>query len=170
MTISPSRQILLNAFTALKPALHAYARARVSDAADADDILQEVAARILGGQLPEKIENNSAFLFSMASNLLKDLYRRRSRRESGKELPIYDLDIADEKATPEETLEARARLARLSAALAGLPEDARRVFQLHRIDGLTLRETSERSGLSVARVRKLLERSIAQLARRVWSD
>ncbi len=170
MTQSPSRQALLDAFVALTPALRAYARARLGDPSEVDDVVQEVASRILSSQLPEKIENKSAFLFSVTSNLLKDHYRRRSRRRHEQELSIYDIEIADDRASPEDVLEARARLARLAAGLAGLPADARAVFQLHRLDGLTLQETSERAGLSVARVRKLLERAIAQLARRVWSD
>ena len=167
---SDIRQELLDRLTSLKPALRAYIRPRVRNEADLEDILQTVAIRVLSGNLPEKIANKGAFLFSVASNLLRDQYRRDAVRHVEGHLPIYDLELADDAIGPEQSLDGRQRLERLEDAVNGLDPETRSVMLLHRFEGLTLQETSERTGLTTARVRKLLARGLAVMSRRVWSD
>jgi RNA polymerase sigma factor (sigma-70 family) len=56
------------------------------------------------------------------------------------------------------------------AALNTLPGREREVFVLHRVEGQTLLQVTERTGLSLAQVRKLVEQAMARLARKVWKD
>ena len=161
------RKDLLDALEALRPALRAFARARVSEAALAEDVLQDVAIRILSAELPEKIENKSAYLFSVTSNLLRDLRRRAVRQNTENHLPIYDLELADPAPSPEHALGDRMDLEQAHRAIRALPEEMRRVFMLYRFENLTLEETAARANLTVPRVRKLLAKAIALIARRV---
>lgn len=169
-TDEAQRRELMAVMRSLEPALRAFLRTRLPDGLDPDDVLQDLAVRVISARLPEKIENRSAFLFSAASNLLTDLYRQRGSRKSEHHVPIYDLDLKDPSAGPEELWDSRLRLDRAQRAVLQLPDDQRRIFELYRGEGLTLQQTADETGLTVPRVRKLLATAIATLARRVWSD
>lgn len=57
--------------TAYRPALVSYFARRIGTMAEAEDLTQEVFMRLAGANL-ESIEKPEAYLFSIASNLLRD--------------------------------------------------------------------------------------------------
>ena len=65
-------------------------------------------------------------------------------RESLSELLRH---VASGKVAPDEAVERGQLRATLAAAIAELPEDARRTIELREIDGLTYREISEALGI-----------------------
>lgn len=146
--------------------------ARTGDLAEAEDILQEVWMRA-GAQPPASVEHWRAYLFRTANNLVIDRIRARRRREarerhwsdhvhgpnSGTEEAI---DPAD---TAEMAIEARDEARRLAMAITGLPEGARRAFELHKIDGLSHAEVAARLGISRSGVEKHIAVAMKHLRR-----
>lgn len=160
---------LMSAFLELRPALRAYIVKRVRTPQDAEDLLQDMASKVLTAP-DNSIANQQAYLFSVASNLLKDWRRRHVLRDGVEQIAIYDFDFADDAALPSTVLDGRQRLGRLQRGLRRLPPDMRQAFVLNRIQGLTLAATAEETDLSVARVRKLVERALTRLSIYVWRD
>jgi RNA polymerase sigma-70 factor (ECF subfamily) len=162
-------QGLMKAFLDLRPALVAFARARMNTHADVEDVLQDVAQRLAEREPVDPVLNKTSYLFSMVSNTIVDRARAgRSRHASG-HVPIYDLELEAIQPSPEDTVAARQRLARLSELLKGLPADMRTSFELSRIKGLTLEEVAQTQGVSVHRVRKNVDTALARLSRKLWS-
>ena len=67
-------------------------------------------------------------------------YHRRRARERQRAAPLPETGI---EAPQERTVEARARLARLQAALDTLDPDRRAIFVLYEVEGLAMREVVE---------------------------
>jgi RNA polymerase sigma-70 factor (ECF subfamily) len=102
-----------------------------ADAAEVDDLLQEAffrAFRRLDGW--RGTASLRSWLFTIASNLLRDEHRKRKGRLI---VPIADHDVAD-TADPYEKLAAAESDGRLRAGLAQLPRLQREVFLL-RVQG-----------------------------------
>jgi RNA polymerase sigma factor (sigma-70 family) len=161
---------LFEAFRALAPALRRFIANRVRNDADVEDILQDVATRLAARDRDVPVDNKTAFLFSIASNLLRDRDRRRLVRRQGEHVALDDVEIADPAALQDQIVEGRQRLQRFMAALNTLPGREREVFVLHKMEGQTLLQAAERTGLSLAQVRKLVEQAIVRLTRKVWKD
>lgn len=173
MTADPSLDALYRHHHA---ELHRFLVARTGDAAEADDVLQEVWIRA-GGQPPASIEHWRAYLFRTAHNLVIDRARARRRREGREKRWTEDEhgpvsateEVADTRATADATIEEREEAARLASAIANLPEGARRAFMLHKIDGLSHGEVAERLGISKSGVEKHMAVAMKHL-RRMLAD
>ena len=64
----------------------------------------------------------------------------------------------------------RERLRIFAQALAALPNKTRRIFILHRIDGLTYRDVADRMELSESSVQKHLARALFEVLQRLQDD
>jgi RNA polymerase sigma-70 factor, ECF subfamily len=138
------------------------------DAADADDVTQEVVIQLwtaLSGFV-----GTSAFttwLYRVVVNRSLDL-RRRARRNSGEEPTDADLPPA---AAPERTVLAAAELSAGMEAIARLPETQRVPFVLCQIEGLSYQQAATITKVSEATLRGRLARArttlLAQM--RSWS-
>jgi RNA polymerase sigma-70 factor (ECF subfamily) len=123
---------------------------RSVDAAEADDLLQEAYFRFLrSGKRVESDEHAKNYLFRIAANLLRDLYRRRKVRANAPE-------PEDEPVEPE-----RASLARneLKVAFADLGDRDRQLLWLAHAEGFSHREIAEILEIKEASVRPMLFRA-----------
>jgi DNA-directed RNA polymerase specialized sigma24 family protein len=68
-----------------RPALVAYFLRRVSDPAEAEDLAHDVLLRLTGIP-PEQLKSADAYVFQVATNLLKDRAEGLSRRQPGPSL------------------------------------------------------------------------------------
>ena len=127
----------------------------------AEDIVQNVWLKLRerGGD-PQSWQEPRAVLFTTASNLKIDTYRREttaqealSREAAAAEVDRPDLD-------PEAQADAAGRLERLSTALAQLPPQCREAFLMNRIDELTHAEIATRLGVSTKTVQRHIERAL----------
>lgn len=126
--------------------------------ADADDLVQETYARLSAHDLGE-IHRPQALLMRVASNLARDLLRRRGvRNRHAQEVQAGGGD-APAASLVEELV--------LKEAILSIPEPYREVFVLSRFAGLTYEEIATRCGLSVKSVEWRLTKAIAHCARRV---
>lgn len=161
---------LFQAFRVLTPALRRFVARRMRQDGEVEDVLQDIAARIAARDRAVPVENKNAYLFSVASNLMKDRDRRGLVRRRDEHVALDDVEIADPAALQDEVIDGRQRLRRFMKALGALPRKEREAFVLHKVEGRTLQEAARRTGLSVAQVRKLIETASGRLARKVWKD
>ncbi len=120
-----------------------FIRAQVRDAADAEDILQDVWLEF--HLASDVIEQAGAWLFRVAKNRIVDRARKK------KEEPLADVDVEagedgrswlednlpDPAAGPDAAYARMVLLGSIEAALQALPPEQRAVFVAHEIEGLS---------------------------------
>lgn len=136
------------------PTLVRSLRRRGASAETAEDLTQDAFLRLLGAAPPDQGPGGDAraYLLQTSRNLLIDHRRREGRAPLEAAEAEAMAEAPDPAPSVERRLDDRRRLARVEAALAGLPPKMRQAFELHRVEGLTLAETARRMGLSTTRV------------------
>ena len=128
--------------------LTAFIKARVSNTADAEDVLQDVFYEFTQAyRLPEPIEQVSNWLFRVARNRLIDRFRKKERVSFDE--PYLEIEIPSLAGDPEAELTRLNILAALQQALQELPVKQREIFVAHEIDGLSFETVSRRDGIPV---------------------
>jgi RNA polymerase sigma factor (sigma-70 family) len=135
----------------------------VADPLDAEDILQEVFSELVeANQRLMPIDHVSGWLFRVARNRIIDLFRRR-KPES---LELDDLlPSADEG--PEAAFARNVLLDELEHAIGELPEDQRRVFIAHEIDGRSFKDIAAETGVNVNTLLSRKRYAVLQLRERL---
>jgi RNA polymerase sigma factor (sigma-70 family) len=148
-------------FDAHFSAVHRYVAHRLGDACAAEDLAAETFLRAFRGRArfrPEHDGSARAWLFAIATNLLRDDARGRRRRRAA--LARYaDGTVA---AATEAGFEAPD--AELAAALAALRPDEREALLLFAWAELSYEEIAAATGVAVGTVRSRLARARAHLA------
>lgn len=138
---------------------------RVHDHAEAEDLTQEVFARVFGNADVDP-DLYAGYVFQIASNLLRDRARRSRVRADSRETvgSLYGpgVDWLD----PEKIAVGRDALALLAAGLAELPERTRTIFVLYRVENIDKRVVAESFGISRSAVEKHVTRAMAHLMAR----
>jgi RNA polymerase sigma factor (sigma-70 family) len=139
--------------------LRNFIRRRVSDPADAEDILQEVFYELVeANRLLMPIEHVTGWLFRVARNRITDLFRKKKpvtfseaaieSEEQGVTLRLEDL-LPSPDVGPDAVYARNVLLAELEDALDELPAEQRDVFVAHELDGRSFKQLSAESGVSV---------------------
>ena len=136
--------------------LFRFIRSKVPTTADAEDILQEVWYRFSSVVDTEPIEQASAWLFRVARNRITDRYRKK------KEESLEDLAFIDEEGnsffkevlfqsddTPQSEMFQNVFWEALFEALDELPENQKDVFVWNEMEGQTLQEISDSTGINI---------------------
>lgn len=160
------------AYAAHRAELLRFLTARTGDAAEAEDVLQDLWIK-LGRDPGGPVAQPRPYLYRMAQNLVLDRVRERRRRSARDQAwsdsefgrPGETGEVADPGADAEAALAARGEAARLARAIEALPEGARRVLRLHKIDGLSQGEVAARLGISRSGVEKHMAVAMAHLRR-----
>jgi RNA polymerase sigma factor (sigma-70 family) len=139
--------------------LAAYIKTRVNNAADAEDVLQDVFFELLQAyRLPESIEQVSSWLFRVARNRIIDRFRKDKNNATREVQPgvgddgedaYLGLELPSLVGDPESELTRSTILAALQQALEELPAKQREVFVAHEIDGLSFETISRRDGTPI---------------------
>lgn len=146
------------------PRLRQIARARIRDAAEVEDAVQDALMTIHA--LRHTYDPSRPFgpwMSTIASRRAIDRLRRRGRG-AGRESNIDDLPESAASVAPvaEERIAAR----NLRDAVAELPESQRTALRLAKLEDLSLTEASARSGLSVGALKVATHRAMRSLRRR----
>jgi RNA polymerase sigma-70 factor (ECF subfamily) len=167
---------LLDAYLSRRDDLVRFFAARLRSMAAAEDLVQDLYVRVaaLGGDEP--VENPSAYLYRLASNLMLDRLRsdRRSGLRDGAWAQSQRLELAGEAMADEPSAErnvaGRQRVAQLARAIDGLPPKTRRAFELHKLQGLTQEETARALGVSRKTVEKQISAALQRLLAKLNDD
>jgi len=138
--------------------LRSFIRGRVSNDADAEDLLQDVFAELVAAyRLLMPVEFVTGWLFRVARNRITDLFRKKRPEAFGDALHEDEdgdlVNMEEVLPSPDDGPEARylrgVLLDELQRALAELPEDQRDVFVAHELEGRSFKELAAESGVSV---------------------
>jgi RNA polymerase sigma factor (sigma-70 family) len=156
--------------------LRNFIRKRVPDPSDAEDILQEVFYELVEAyRLMKPVEKVTAWLFQIARNRITDLFRSRKWEatnepvvgtDEGEELHWEDL-LPSPDAGPEAAYARNVLLDELEDALEALPEEQRKVFLAHEIEGRSFKELAAETGLSVNTLLSRKHYAVIQLRERL---
>jgi RNA polymerase sigma factor (sigma-70 family) len=145
---------------------------RIGDRAEAEDLTQDTFVRLVAAIEREQPDDPAAFVFKVATNLLRDRGRKVAAR-AGVALRDIDQTLVSEVTrefledrTPERVLLARTEVADVMRALDELGEKVRDVYLLHRLEGLKHKEIAMLYGISVSAVEKHVMKASLHLALR----
>ena len=133
-----------------------FIRARVSDPATAEDLLQDVFVKIQKqlGQLRDLAKLES-WIYLIARNAIIDHYRTRKETVEVPEMLPDEPDVNDG-----EIQELKASFRRM---IYSLPDPYREAVVLTELDGLTQQELATRLGISLSGAKSRVQRGRAQL-------
>jgi RNA polymerase sigma factor (sigma-70 family) len=145
--------------------LRNFIRRRVPDARDAEDILQEVFYELVeANRLLVPIEQVTGWLYRVARNRITDLFRKRrpinfsdtavaqstrAAKETDEDYLNFEDLLPSPDAGPEAQYARTLLFDELDAALDDLPEEQRSVFIAHEFEGLSFKQISADTGVSV---------------------
>jgi len=150
---------LTAALTAHRQQLVRFFTSRTGDAAEAEDIVQEIWLHVARSDTGP-VAHPLAYLHRVGMNIVLDRVRER-RRRARREQDWSDVtagppgdEAVDEAPSPLAVVEGRQRVRALAAAIAKLPPGAARVFRRHKLDGLSHAEVAAELGISRSAVEK----------------
>ena len=135
--------------------LFGFIRKRVSNEADAEDILQDVFYQLIGNTQP--IDQLSGWLFTVARNKITDKQRKKKSSyveeifDAGEEDASFDWTelFFDTSDNPETTYLRNLFWESLQEALAELPKEQRDVFMMNEIEDIPFKVIAEQTGETV---------------------
>ena len=147
----------------------AYLIRRLHSHAEAEDMTQEVFVR-LASQGPVEMQSPEGYIFQIAANLLRDRSRRdrvrNAYRAEAAQLEGRGVDPLD----PLRIAGDREALSLLRIGIADLPERARTIFILNRMENVDRRLLAESYGVSISTIDRELARAMACLTSRVRGE
>ncbi len=132
-----------------------FIRKRVSNEADAEDILQDVFYQLLGNKEP--IDQVASWLFTVARNKIID-NKRKKQPEATDFLFSYTEDaetgewmdiLMDDSSNPETVYLRSLFQETLKEALNELPEEQKQAFVLNELDGIPFKQISDETRIPV---------------------
>jgi RNA polymerase sigma factor (sigma-70 family) len=149
-----------------RPALMSFFLRRLSNHAEAEDLTQEVFARLVNLS-PGELTQADAYIFQIAANLLRDRGRREKVRDAYRFGVLASEGVGVEPIDPERVLAGRQSLGQIAAALREAPERTRSIFILYRVEQMKKRDIAETYGISTSAVDKHLMKAMSHLWSRV---
>jgi RNA polymerase sigma factor (sigma-70 family) len=159
--------------------LRNFIRRRVADDDEAEDILQDVFYELIEAyRLMKPIEQVGAWLFRVARNRIIDGFRKKKPEPLSAEADADSEDsgrrsleelLPSPDAGPEAAYARSILLEELDAALDELPEEQREVFLAHEFEGISFKEISAETGVSVNTLLSRKHHAVLHLRRRLQS-
>jgi len=148
----------------MRPALVTYFRRKTGNAAEAEDLTQDVLANAFAHAGWTSPEQAKGYIFRAAVNRWHDYLRRRRIRGTA-----VNLDAAAERewgveSPPERVLSAREELQRVAQVLDSLNDRTRTVLMLIRFEHMKAATVADMLGISVSAVNKHLASALAALS------
>lgn len=166
---------LLEVYRSRSAALLRFLTARLGSEEDAQDALQELYLHIGKVEPSLEIKDNAAYLFRAAANVAKDQTRSRNRTVARERAWASlqrgsDASEADDAPSAERAYAALQRLGAVRRALDELSPQCRRIFILHKFEGLTHQEIAARANISRSTVEKHMHTALKHLMKRLGRD
>jgi RNA polymerase sigma factor (sigma-70 family) len=149
---------------------------RVKSKSEAEDLTQEVFARLVGSSNLSQLERAESFVFTIALNLLRDRSRRADVRmravPSGHGIQEVDAPSHGmvEYRTPDRVLLGCESLADVLNTLNELGQRTRDIFILFRLENMKQQEIAALYGIARSTVEKHVMKAVLHLATRYGSE
>jgi RNA polymerase sigma factor (sigma-70 family) len=129
-----------------------------------EDVVQIAFTRYAALDVPQRVQNPRAFLFTTVRNIVLDHRRSQDRVERYvKDALIRAGEVLEDEISPERVLMARQRFDILNSAIKRLPDKQQRVLAMSRYHGMTYEAIAERTGWSLADISRQVTRAVAAL-------
>lgn len=148
---SATRSRLLETLLRRRPALLTVAAAVVGCRARAEDVVQDVAVKLVEGAAPADVRDAGRYLVRMVRNTAIDSLRRQAREPL---CPHNDHEaesgsgLCRDSLCPERTMAGCEALRLVATALEELPPRTRTTFAAHRLDGVPQKDIARSLGVS----------------------
>jgi RNA polymerase sigma-70 factor (ECF subfamily) len=124
-----------------------------------EDLTQEVFLKLWGNRKNIRKETVQAYLYTIASNLLKNHFKRNRISFN-----FINSSLSDSGPdSPEFLMEMKEFDREIQDVLAAMPEKSRVVFLMNRIDGVIYRDIARKLGISVKAVEKRMHYALNYL-------
>jgi RNA polymerase sigma factor (sigma-70 family) len=149
---------------------------RVTNRAEAEDLTQEVFARLLAATDRAAIDDADSFVFQIAANLLRDRGRQTATRAATQLVNVDQRLVSEltreflEDREPERALIGRETIVSVLKALDELGQRTRDIYLLARLEGMKHRDIGALYDVSVGTVEKAVARANLHLALRFGSS
>ncbi len=140
--------------------LYHFLLGRLRQPEDAEDLLQDIYLRLRRNDDRDPVSNTSAYLFTLANNLVID-HRRRTGTRRDSVPHIMTLKRHSEARTPEIRASEMQAHDQLRQAMEKMPETRRQVFLMHKFHGYSYREIAEKLGVSTKMIEKHMTKALA---------
>lgn len=140
-----------------------FARHLLRNEEDAEEVVQEVYARLMALEDWQRIANPHAFAMQMIRNIAIERLRRADVVRIDRAVVLHEMDAADDRPWPDQVAIDRAELRRVAHAMTALPQRCREALHLRRIDGLPPGRVAEKMGIAVSTVEKHLVKGLRLL-------
>ena len=142
--------------------LFGFVRRRVASDDDAEDIVQDVFARVQGSGDGARIRNVSGWVFQITRNAVIDYHRARAK--AGRIESALERDPESESGDASPTHDASGELSRcLRPFVDHLPDHYAQALTLTDLGGMPQAEAARQLGLSVSGMKSRVQRGRAQL-------
>ena len=164
----PKKGLVERLFAEHRRALQTFFYRRIRTKADAPDLAQEVYVRLLGVSDTEAIRSPELYLYTVASNLVKEHAVLDRRQASGVDVDEQSVQQRlGELPALDGQLDANQRVLRLRAVLKQLPPKCRAAVILQYRHGLSYQQIADRLEVSPHMVKKYLAQALGHCRRRM---
>jgi len=156
--------------------LRNFIRRRVADPRDVEDILQDVFSELVeANRMLMPIDHVTGWLFQVARNRITDLFRKKQPERfsdvaianADDDLLLFEDLLPSSDTGPDAAYARSVLLDELEDALDELPREQRDVFIAHEIDGVSFKELSAKTGVSVNTLLSRKRYAVMHLRRRL---
>jgi RNA polymerase sigma factor (sigma-70 family) len=151
-----------------RPALVSFFLRRLRSSADAEDLTQEVLARIVRSSRTD-IRSARAYVFRIAVNLLRDRARREKHRLEYCEALAADEEFGVDVLDPSRIVAGEESLEALAVAIQGLPESTRQIFICYRFENISRQDIAAAYQITERAVDGHLAKAMASLIAKLRS-
>ncbi|WP_353470105.1 RNA polymerase sigma factor [Sphingomonas faeni] len=155
-----------NRSNALRSALTRFFSSRGIVPTEIDDLVQDVFLRVVRRGSLSALDNVEAYVFTTAQSVLTDRGRRRATRLVDKHVSFHPDVHGGEDLGPDRIAAGRQQLSATTRALMELPERARQVFILRRLEGMAFGEIALRLGISLSSAEKDMQQAVRHVVAR----
>ena len=149
--------------------LLSFFRKRTHNAADTQDLVQQVFLRLAQSRQAGDIHNPDAYIFQTAANALRDHYRHVAvRNQHLAEMAAAEANASD--LSPERIILAREDVARVVDRMRQFPERTRDILILRCFEGLKNSEIAQLQRISTRAVEKHVSKALAALSQILDSE
>jgi len=141
---------------------------RIAEEDDAQDLAQQVFARLIQAGPRQDMDFCPALVFHIANCVLRDRFKWRKSNRIARYDPFEETHenlLFCEQPQQDRILEARQRLTAVYEEIEKLPATRKQVFLLHRVRDFSQREVADHLGLSVRSVEKHMVKAVLHLSR-----